>query len=280
MPPLAPSASDRVLAERYRLGSQLEYGDLGRVYRARDQRLGRDVAIKLLDGDQEPAGEALSAAKLTHPGIVRVLDAGRGLGGSYVVMELVDGGSLEQLLDEPGSLAADQALDLAAQIEDASTYATDQGMHAPVSSRNVLLMPDGRAKLVLAPNPEAGGGAPASFATAGELVTGLRAMAATAAKPAPTLRVSRPAVAAPPPPRSMPRALRVHWNVRWLPVIVGFVLLVVLLLLVLTAQRGGSEPAPAPTASAQIESTPLATPTLQPPSAAPPPPRGKPGKKD
>ena len=89
------------LADRYRIDTLLGRGGMGTVYRAHDLRLGRDVAIKVVEGpglDSEARRrllhEARTAATLNHPHIVAVHDAGEAGEQPFVVMELVDGGSL------------------------------------------------------------------------------------------------------------------------------------------------------------------------------------------
>src|SRR5262245_42591365 len=89
------------LAERYRIDTLLGRGGMGAVYRAHDLRLGRDVAVKVVEGtalDDEARRrllqEARTSATLNHPHIVAVHDAGEANEQPFVVMELVDGGSL------------------------------------------------------------------------------------------------------------------------------------------------------------------------------------------
>src|ERR1041384_6213209 len=97
----------------YEIIAALGAGGMGEVYRARDTRLGRDVALKLLP---DPANrdrfeqEAKAVASLNHPNIMAVFD----VGGNYFVSELVDGESLRKL--EPMSLR--KSIDIAAQIAD------------------------------------------------------------------------------------------------------------------------------------------------------------------
>jgi serine/threonine protein kinase len=100
------------LQPRTRLGphqilSLLGAGGMGEVYRARDTRLGREVAVKVLQlaSDAERLArferEARSASALSHPNIVAIFDVGSSEGVSYIAMELVRGGSLRALLGEP-----------------------------------------------------------------------------------------------------------------------------------------------------------------------------------
>src|SRR5450759_2943987 len=106
----------------YEIISPLGAGGMGEVYRARDTRLGRDVAIKVLpEGkarDRETLGrfaqEARSASALNHPNIITIYDIGQFEGGqhsvSYIAMEFVDGRSLRQIISK-GPVTIEQILD-------------------------------------------------------------------------------------------------------------------------------------------------------------------------
>src|SRR5215510_4978086 len=117
----------RLLADRYELQEVVGAGGVARVHRAVDHHLERDVAIKVLDDDQarsaDPAGrdrflrEARSAARLHHPHLVTVYDAGE----LFLVMELVDGQSLATLIAQRAPLPVEQAVTIAGQILDGLT---------------------------------------------------------------------------------------------------------------------------------------------------------------
>ena len=134
------------MAGRYRLGRPLGKGGRRRVYRAHDQRLDREVAIKVIEeGVDGIEREARSAASLSHAGIVRVFDAGPG----FIAMELVEGPSLKEALSERPRLPWREAADIASQVADALDHAHAQGMiHGDVTPRNILLTAEGRVKLV------------------------------------------------------------------------------------------------------------------------------------
>ncbi len=145
------------LAGRYRLLEEIGAGSMGRVYRAHDELLGRDVAIKLLDLTSSGTGdvaatylrEAQTVASLGHPGIARIFDAGSVDRHAFIAMELVPGRTLRDLLRERGRLDPTEAARLAAQIADALAAAHRQGIvHCDVKPQNVLVTPDGTAKLV------------------------------------------------------------------------------------------------------------------------------------
>ena len=139
----------------YEIVSLLGAGGMGEVYRARDTRLGRDVALKILPG---PAGEdsgrfrrfqteAKAAAALSHPNIVAVHDIGQEAGTPYIVSELVLGGTLTTLL-ERGPLPVKRLLDLAIPMAEALAAAHANGIvHRDLKPDNILLATDGAPKI-------------------------------------------------------------------------------------------------------------------------------------
>ena len=131
-------------------------GGMGQVYRAHDQRLGRDVAIKVLPA--EVAGdadrlrrfeqEARAAAALNHSNILALYDIGSQDGVSFIVTELLDGQTLRELLTRE-RLAIGRAIDLAAQI--ASGLAAAHGrnlVHRDIKPENIFITTDGQAKIL------------------------------------------------------------------------------------------------------------------------------------
>ncbi|WP_327008078.1 serine/threonine protein kinase [Dactylosporangium sp. NBC_01737] len=142
--------------ERYRLIEQLGAGGMSVVWRAHDEVLGRPVAVKQLTDAADPAShrriqaEARAAAVLSHPNIAAVYDFGHTAGGTpYVVMELIDGESLEALLHRTGGpLQVTAALRTAAQLASALAAVHARGLvHHDVKPANVVLT-DAGAKLV------------------------------------------------------------------------------------------------------------------------------------
>jgi WD40 repeat protein len=129
---------------------------MGEVFRARDTRLDRDVALKVLpsavsaesDRLQRFEQEARAAAALNHPNILVVHDVGTESGVPYVVTELLDGQTLRQLL-EGGALPSRKAAEYAAQIGSGLAAAHDRGIvHRDLKPENVLVTKDGRAKIL------------------------------------------------------------------------------------------------------------------------------------
>ncbi|SPE53358.1 Serine/threonine-protein kinase PknB [Streptomyces netropsis] len=143
-----------LVADRYRLGDLLGRGGMGEVWRAHDEVLGRQVAVKLLlgdDGDESSAArfrmEAQTAARLNHPQVVAVYDFGAWEGRFYLVMELVQGPSLADL-SARGAFAPERVADIAAQAASGLAAAHRQGVvHRDVKPGNLMLDADGTLKI-------------------------------------------------------------------------------------------------------------------------------------
>ena len=139
----------------YEILSLLGAGGMGEVYRARDTRLKRDVALKILprtsDGDsgrlRRFEAEARSSAALSHPNIVALHDVGREDGTSFIVSELVVGGTLTRLLDR-GPLSVRKLLDLAVPLAEALAAAHARGIvHRDLKPDNILVTAEGVPKI-------------------------------------------------------------------------------------------------------------------------------------
>lgn len=134
---------------QYEISALLGVGGMGEVYRARDTRLGRDVAIKFLAPQlvQDPsfrlrlAHEARSAARLNHPNIVAVYDAGE----EHIVSEYVEGVTLRNI----GTVPLRQAIDIGAQVAEGLAAAHAEGIvHRDIKPENIMVTPQGRVKIL------------------------------------------------------------------------------------------------------------------------------------
>lgn len=142
---------------KYDVVGVLGQGGMGVVYRARDARIGRDVAIKTLtagfSGESDMLKrfyqEAGHTGNLRHPNIVTVYDFGDEDGLPYIVMEFLDGEPLDKLIREKAELHLSAKLDIMEQVCAALAYAHLQGMiHRDVKPANVIVQRDGLVKLL------------------------------------------------------------------------------------------------------------------------------------
>jgi Tol biopolymer transport system component len=140
----------------YEIIAPLGAGGMGEVYRARDSRLKREVAVKVLpqafslDADRlhRFEQEALATAALNHPNILAVFDIGTSEGSPYVVSELLEGETLRDRL-RGGSIALRKTLDYALQIAHGLAAAHEKGIiHRDLKPENIFLTKDGRAKIL------------------------------------------------------------------------------------------------------------------------------------
>jgi eukaryotic-like serine/threonine-protein kinase len=158
MHPLADTG--RVIAGRYRLQAPIGRGAMGVVWRAHDQLLDREVAVKevqiaetLTDAEranayQRTLREAKTAARLNHPAVVTVYDVCQDEGRPWIVMQLISAQSLDQVLAASGPLSPRRAAEMARQLLSALSVAHAAGvMHRDVKPSNVLLGSDDRAVL-------------------------------------------------------------------------------------------------------------------------------------
>jgi eukaryotic-like serine/threonine-protein kinase len=140
----------------YEVQSLLGSGGMGEVYRARDRRLDREVAIKVLPSDLSSAAdrlrrfeqEAKAAAALNHPNILAVFQMGSYEGAPYLVSELLEGLTLREQLGR-GALPIRKALDYAIQIAHGLAAAHDKGIvHRDLKPENLFVTKDGRIKIL------------------------------------------------------------------------------------------------------------------------------------
>lgn len=145
------------LADRYRIDELIARGGMARVYRARDERLDRDVAIKVLSSPYADdtaftarfLGEARAAASLSHPSLVHVYDSGSDGRAHFIVMELLDQHrTLRKVLDERGRLDREEVLRVGGELLAGLRVVHERGLvHCDVKSANIMVGP-GPAKLI------------------------------------------------------------------------------------------------------------------------------------
>ena len=159
-PQTLPEPTDRLVGQtidaRYVIEKRIARGGMATVYRARDTRLDRPVALKIMyphlaessDFVARFRREARAAAKLTHPGVVAVYDQGSAQGSSYLVMELIKGPNLRTYLRSQGCLTVGEALKLIKEILQSLAAAHRSGLiHRDVKPENVLLPETGQVKV-------------------------------------------------------------------------------------------------------------------------------------
>jgi eukaryotic-like serine/threonine-protein kinase len=153
-----PSSSmiGTVLSGRYRLEAKLGSGGMSTVYLARDDTLDRAVAVKVMHremSEQEDQlerfrQEARAVAKLSHPNVVSVIDAGEDGGHPYIVFEYVKGETLKQRIGRIGALDTQEAIAYAIEVARGLGIAHARNMvHRDIKPQNVLIDDEGRAKL-------------------------------------------------------------------------------------------------------------------------------------
>ncbi len=140
----------------YEIVAPIGAGGMGEVYKARDAKLGRDVAVKVLperltaeaDSLSRFEREARAVAALSHPNILSIFDVGREEGLAYAVMELLDGETLRERLSA-GALPTRKAVEYAAQIARGLAAAHEKGIvHRDLKPENVFITGDGRVKIL------------------------------------------------------------------------------------------------------------------------------------
>lgn len=162
IPEIGHSATDedhmlkRLIDGRYRIVRIIDTGGMASVYRAHDERLGRDVALKMMHPHlantaslvERFEAEARSAARLMHPAIVQIFDQGTWRRRPYLVMEFINGSNLRQLLNKEGALPLGRALEITEQVLQALQAAHEmQIIHRDIKPENILLTPSGQVKV-------------------------------------------------------------------------------------------------------------------------------------
>lgn len=145
-----------LLGERYEIIDRVGTGGMADVYKARDQRLNRYVAIKILkqeySGDvkfvSKFRGEAQSVAGLSHPNIVNVYDVGEDDDLYYIVMELVEGITLKKFIEKKGRLDVNEAIGIGIQIAQGMQAAHDNNIiHRDIKPQNIIISKEGKVKV-------------------------------------------------------------------------------------------------------------------------------------
>lgn len=144
------------ISDRYEIIDKVGSGGMADVYKAKDQRLNRFVAIKILKPEYSTdksfvnkfRGEAQSAAGLSHPNIVNVYDVGDDSGLHYIVMELVEGITLKRFIERKGKLEVKEAVGIAIQIAQGMEAAHDNHIiHRDIKPQNIIISRDGKVKV-------------------------------------------------------------------------------------------------------------------------------------
>src|SRR5262245_2715934 len=146
----------KLLNNRYELERKIGEGGMARVYRGRDLRLNRHVAVKVLHSQyaDDPAfvkrfqHEAQAAANLSHPNIVDVYDVGQDGDIHYIVMEYVDGKDLKALIYREAPLAVDRAIAIARSVALGLSAAHRMGLvHRDIKPQNIMVSPAGDVRI-------------------------------------------------------------------------------------------------------------------------------------
>lgn len=145
-----------IIAERYEIVSNIGTGGMADVYKAKDHKLNRFVAIKVLKQEfradttfiRKFRSEAQAAAGLTHPNIVNVYDVGDDEGVYYIVMELIEGITLKEYISKKGKLSIKEATSIAIQVSMGLEAAHSHGIvHRDVKPQNIIISTDGKVKV-------------------------------------------------------------------------------------------------------------------------------------
>ena len=145
-----------IIAERYEILGKIGTGGMADVYKAKDHKLNRFVAVKVLKPEfredttfiRKFRSEAQAAAVLTHPNIVNVFDVGDDNGVYYIVMELIEGITLKEYISKKGRLSVKEATSIAIQVSMGLDAAHSHGIvHRDVKPQNIIISMDGKVKV-------------------------------------------------------------------------------------------------------------------------------------
>ncbi len=149
-------AAGTILAQRYEIAGRVGSGGMADVYKAKDHKLNRYVAVKVMKPEFREDGtfiskfrrEAQAAAGLANPNIVNVFDVGEDNGNYYIVMELVEGITLKEYISKKGKLSVREATSIAIQVCMGLAAAHAQGIvHRDVKPQNIIISTDGKVKV-------------------------------------------------------------------------------------------------------------------------------------
>ncbi len=147
----------KTLDNRYEILERIGTGGMAVVYKTRDQRLNRLVAVKVLKPDlaqdedfrRRFNAESQAVAQLSHPNIVSVYDVSRGGDTEYIVMELIDGITLKQYMEKRGQLNWRESLHFITQIMRGLSHAHSRGIvHRDIKPQNIMVLRDGTVKVM------------------------------------------------------------------------------------------------------------------------------------
>lgn len=145
-----------IIAERYEIVGKIGTGGMADVYKAKDHKLNRFVAVKVLKPEfredttfiRKFRSEAQAAAGLTHPNIVNVFDVGDDEGVNYIVMELIEGITLKEYIAKKGRLSIKEATSIAIQVSMGLEAAHSHGIvHRDIKPQNIIISTDGKVKV-------------------------------------------------------------------------------------------------------------------------------------
>ncbi len=149
--------SGMVIGDRYEILNKIGSGGMSAVYKGKDQKLNRFVAIKVLKSEYREdknfvrkfREEAQAAACLAHPNIVNVYDVGEEAGDHYIVMELVEGITLKNYIERKGKLTIKEATSIAIQVSMGLEVAHNNDIvHRDIKPQNIMISKDGKVKVM------------------------------------------------------------------------------------------------------------------------------------
>ena len=134
-----------IVGDRYEILEKIGVGGMAEVFKGKDHKLNRFVAVKVLKKFKE---EAQAAARLAHPNIVNVYDVGDENGIYYIVMELVEGITLKNYIERKGNLTIKEATSIAIQVCAGLEVAHNNNIvHRDIKPQNIIISREGKVKV-------------------------------------------------------------------------------------------------------------------------------------